>query len=144
MPHILLADDERLIASLWSDTLEAAGHTVELAHTGRQTVEKLKQDKFDLLVTDLNMPDGGGFLVTSEAGHINDEIPIIVVSGDQAMLASGVLGKMPKFGADAVLVKPVAAEELLALIDRVIAQGPRKSLFERLSALFSGEEKGAR
>jgi CheY-like chemotaxis protein len=143
MAHILLADDERLIASLWSDALEDAGHTVALAHTGRQTVEKLKEDKFDLLITDLNMPDGGGFLVTSEAGHINDEIPIIVVSGDPAILATGVLGKMSKFGADAVLVKPVDVEQLLEMIDKVIAAGPRRSLFERLSTLFSREEKGA-
>lgn len=143
MAHILLADDERLIASLWCDALEHAGHTVAVAHTGRQTVEKLKQDKFDLLITDLNMPDGGGFLVTSEAGHINDEIPIIVVSGDPAILATGVLGKMSKFGADAVLVKPVDVEQLLGMIDKVIAEGPRKSLFERLSSLFACEEKRA-
>lgn len=143
MAHILLADDERLIAMLWSDALEDAGHTVDLAYTGRQTVEKLKQDRYDLLVTDLNMPDGGGFLVTSEAGHTNDEIPIIVVSGDPAILATGVLGKMSNFGADAVLVKPVNVEDLLATIDKVIDAGPRKSLFERLSVLYDGEAKSA-
>lgn len=143
MAHILLADDEPLIAMLWSDALEDAGHTVALAHTSRQTLEMLKEDKFDLLITDLNMPEGGGSVVTGEAGHFNDGIPIIVVSGDPRILAAGASRAIPKLAADAVLVKPVNVEQLLAMIDKVIGSAPRKGLFDRLSTLFSAEEKSA-
>lgn len=142
MAHILLADDERLIAALWCDALEAAGHRVALAHSERQTIEKLKQDRFDLLITDLNMPGGGGFPAAGEAGHINDAIPVIVVSGDPTALCDGAPGT-PKSGADAVLVKPVDVGDLLVVIDKVIADGPGESLFARLPTLFAHVQESA-
>lgn len=137
MAHILVAEDERLLATLWKSMLEDAGHTVTLAHTGLQTLGHLRDEKFDLLVTDMNMPDGGGFIVTMEAAEKNGEMPIIVVTGDPGLLSTGAISKMPRFGADEIVTKPIKPEAFLELIERSLASGPRKNLVQRLSELVA-------
>ena len=141
MAHILIAEDEPLLTAYWEGELVQAGHTVKVAHTGMQTLALLKDEQFDLMITDINMPDGGGFLVASEVSRMNDRIPLIAISGDPAILSTGVLGKMHKFGADAVAVKPISMDEMLKLIDQVIAAGPRENLLQRLAGLFESVGK---
>lgn len=144
MARILLAEDEHLLSTLWQNALEDAGHTVTVAHTGLQTLGYLGDREFDLLITDINMPDGGGFLVASEASRLNDRIPLIAVSGDPAILSTGVLARMPQMGADEILAKPVDLDHLLKLIETVLEKGPRKNLAERLAGLFESVGKHVR
>lgn len=135
MAKILLAEDEVLIATDWKQILEKAGHTVKLAHTGLQTLGYLQQEKFDLLITDMNMPDGGGYVVTMEASSLNDEMPIIVITGDPALLEVGALSRMPSFGADEIATKPITPENLVKLVEKSLESGPRKNLIQRLTEL---------
>lgn len=136
MKKILVAEDEAIIAMVWKEALEDAGYSVTTSQTGLQTLGHLRGEKFDLLITDLNMPDGGGFLVASEINRLNDKIPLIVVSGDPQLLNDGALEKMTALGADAVAVKPITTDKLLQMVQEVKANGREMSLAGRLKSLF--------
>jgi CheY-like chemotaxis protein len=58
--HILLAEDEVLIALMFQDALEVEGHRVSIAHDGIEALEVDEQDPAEVLVTDLAMPRMGG------------------------------------------------------------------------------------
>lgn len=58
--RILVVDDEPLIAGLLSDVLRADGHEVDQTHNGRLALEKLGERDYDLIVSDLRMPDLDG------------------------------------------------------------------------------------
>lgn len=141
MADILLADDEQLLTALWKDALEEAGHAVTVAHTGLQALAHMRDRKFDLLITDLNMPDGGGFILTNEAVGLNDKMPVIVVTGDPAFLSTGILARMPRFGADELIVKPVDTPTLLASVEKALQKKPSKNLIQRLSNLVEEVRK---
>ena len=64
---ILVADDEANIRKLIREALEKEGYHVELYATGREAVERMKQEKFDAVITDLVMPDMDGIDVLSNA-----------------------------------------------------------------------------
>lgn len=137
MAKILVADDEKDLADLWKDALEDAGHEVHVAHTGLQTVARLQQGGFDLLITDINMPDGGGFYAASESRYLEEKIPVIAVSGNAAVISSGMLAHLPKLGADQVLIKPVELDTLVELANKTLEAGPRLRITELIRGLFA-------
>jgi CheY-like chemotaxis protein len=83
MPAILLIDDSHMVQDIVSSLLEAEGYQVEVADDLAQGVKKLREQKFDLLLVDLNLPE-----VRGEAGiklfrqRLKLATPIIVLSGE--------------------------------------------------------------
>jgi CheY-like chemotaxis protein len=81
--QILVVEDEPLIAALLTDMLSADGHKVEAVGTGRAALEKVGGRAYDLIVSDLRMPelDGPGLYRALERRH-GDMVPrIIFVTG---------------------------------------------------------------
>ncbi len=58
--HILVVDDDLLVAGLMADILTAEGHVVDLAKNGREALEMLAVRSYDLIVSDLRMPELDG------------------------------------------------------------------------------------
>ncbi|MEC9367578.1 MAG: response regulator [Pseudomonadota bacterium] len=136
MAHILVADDDTALAEIWKDALEDGGHTVETAGTGSQALTLLREGDFDLLITDVNMPDGSGIYTTSEARFLQKRIPIIVASGNAGVISSGMLVRLPKIGADQVLIKPVDVDALLKAVADALKNGPKLTIWDLVRALF--------
>ena len=61
--RILLVDDEADIVELWAEKLMDNGHRVHCVFSGNQAVEALQSKEYDLVLTDINMPDGNGLAV---------------------------------------------------------------------------------
>ena len=141
MAKILVADDEIDLAEIWKEALEEAGHSVVLTHTGLQTVAMLQEEEFDLLITDINMPDGGGVYATSEARNLDSKIPVIAVSGNPGVIGSGMLARLPKLGADQILIKPIDLDELVEVANRTLEIGPRLGIAELVKSLFAKQEE---
>lgn len=80
--RVLVADDDQLFCKLLQYTLEQAGvdWMVDTVSTGRQAVEAIDQTAPDLLILDLKMPDGDGFVVLEERRSRQQDFPVIVVS----------------------------------------------------------------
>jgi CheY-like chemotaxis protein len=104
--EILVVDDEPNIRFLVRVTLEAAGYEVVEAHHGVAALERAKESRPDLVVTDLMMPVMGGRALI-ERLRSNPEtaaIPILVISAN---------GNLDVGEADAALSKPFDPDELL-------------------------------
>ncbi len=82
--RILVVDDEVEIAEILRDILAPAGHAVSLAHDGRQALERLARNDYDLVFSDLKMPDMDGPALYREiaARHPGLARRVVIVTGD--------------------------------------------------------------
>jgi DNA-binding response OmpR family regulator len=79
--RILLVDDEAGIRVTLGALLERRGYDVTFAESGKQAVHLLEQQAFDLLLTDLKMPDIDGMQVVAAAKQRQPDLPVIVLTG---------------------------------------------------------------
>lgn len=110
MKRILIIEDEVPIAELERDYFELNGMRAELAHDGSQGLEKALEDRFDLIVLDLNLPGADGLeLCRQIRGKL--DVPILIVSA-----RSEEIDKIRGFGigADDYVTKPFSPSELIA------------------------------
>jgi two-component system alkaline phosphatase synthesis response regulator PhoP/two-component system response regulator VicR len=119
MAKILAVDDERHIARLVQVNLERQGHSVTLAYDGEEALQKVAQEKFDLIVCDVMMPRKDGFQVLNElkANPETAEIPVIMLTA-KAQDADVFRGWSS--GVDCYLTKPFNPQELINFVQRVL------------------------
>ncbi len=125
MGTILVVDDEQSMREFLAICLRRAGHTVALAKSGADAVERVKAEPFDIVVTDLKMPgevDGLGVLRAIKAGTIKHgaepfDCEVILVTAFAT--AETALAAM-KQGAYDYLTKPFQVDEINAVIDRAL------------------------
>jgi len=78
---VLAIDDEPITLETISGFLEVEGQRVCQASSGAEGLRKFKSSSFDLVLTDLQMPDVNGFEVLKEIKRLNQEVPVIIISG---------------------------------------------------------------
>ncbi|GLQ76209.1 response regulator [Vibrio sp. vnigr-6D03] len=119
MTKILAVDDSVSIRQMVSHTLKDAGYDVETANDGSDALKKAKMTKFDVVISDVNMPVMGGFeLVKAIRGNPQYKfIPILMLTTETSMEKKQ-QGKSA--GATGWLVKPFNPETLLKTLKRVI------------------------
>lgn len=118
--HILLVEDNYLNQYVATGVLKEGGHTVVVANNGREALEALEREKFDLMLMDVQMPDMDGIEATklirkSRSGAFDSSIPII------AMTAHAMKGDREMFlqaGMDDYISKPFDVDHLLMIIDK--------------------------
>ena len=117
---ILIVDDEPQLRRVISTTLVANGYTVEQARTGEEALNKLREQKYDLVLLDLNMPGMGGLETCREIRWASD-VAIIILSvrnteKDKVQALDA--------GADDYVSKPFSTPELLARIRAALRRLP--------------------
>ena len=119
--RILLVDDDRQTRLKLSRNLESEGYTVGVAQGGRQALDMLESELFDLIILDILMPEVDGFTVLSQvkATPALREIPVVVIS---AVDDPESIEKCRQLGAAEYLIKPVSAENLNACVSTVLAE----------------------
>ena len=83
--RILVIDDEDFILQLARDILAKTNYDVDTISNGNEGIRLLESRKFDLLLTDIRMPDIGGLEVIRHVRTGNKEIPIIIITGHGAL-----------------------------------------------------------
>ena len=78
---ILLVDDDDDVRETSADMLTELGYTVQQAESGRQALNMLAETEFDVMVTDIRMPDMSGLELSSVASTRHHDLKIILVSG---------------------------------------------------------------
>jgi two-component system KDP operon response regulator KdpE len=116
--RILLVDDDTTLRRTLGIGLHAAGHDVLIAADGRSALQALREDKPDLVVLDLGLPDIGGVEVLRRL-RAWSTVPVVVLS---ARAESGEKVLALDLGADDYVTKPFGMDELLA---RIRAAGRR-------------------
>lgn len=111
---ILYVEDNELVRESFAELLATAGRRIVCVADGADARQALREQNVDLLMTDINLPDGSGLEVAREALRQKPGLPVIVCSGGDL---SGVI---PSLGPTAVpLVKPFELDELEALVERL-------------------------
>lgn len=122
MVHILLVEDAPEVRMSVREILLTAGHTVEEANTGQQALDQLKRQSFDLIVTDVWMPEMDGIRFLQIMRGAGDETPVIVVSGGAPNAPLTYTAPLATtFGANFVLYKPFESTELITAITSLMS-----------------------
>ena len=117
--NILVVDDQEIIRELISELLRGDGHHVNVAAAGADALKLLDHGIFDLIISDLSMPDMTGAQLASEVRSKGDKTPFILLTGfGDEMLAQG--GTPP--GVNLILSKPVTGLALHQAMQSVLAQ----------------------
>lgn len=117
MKRILLVEDDELLRAYLKQKLEREGYFVSEAPDGLDAMKLLKDSEFDLLLSDIIMPDKDGVETIADVKRLRPNIRIIAMSGgDKATHAWQKLIDAKKVGADYILIKPFSGEKLLETI----------------------------
>ena len=123
MKSILVVDDEPKIVQLARDYLEHAGFGVVTARDGREALQAVRQDRPDLVVLDLGLPEVDGLDVTRTIRR-DSNLPIVMLTArdDEVDKLLGL-----ELGADDYLTKPFSPRELVARVKAVLRRADAAS-----------------
>jgi DNA-binding NtrC family response regulator len=107
--RILLVDDQPELRRLFRRSLARFGHEVVEAWNGRAALELVKSERFDVVVSDVRMPDMGGIDLLRSVFEIDRDLPVMLVSGAHE---ADIEQRADQYGAFAYLMKPVPFDAL--------------------------------
>ena len=113
MKHVLVVEDDKMIASGLVYALQQEGYTVFHCENVRNALQAIKNQKFDLAILDMQLPDGTGFDVREKL--FNTAVIFLTVVDDEASIVRAFEG-----GADDYVTKPFRIRELLARVRRTL------------------------
>ncbi|HQL23199.1 MAG TPA: sigma-54 dependent transcriptional regulator, partial [candidate division Zixibacteria bacterium] len=117
MPNILVVDDKDSMRNMLAETLSEEGHRVDAALDGRSAIDLVRNKSYDLVLTDLKMPDISGLEVLTTVKEVDSETAVIVMTAygtiEDAVAAM-------KAGAYDFITKPFDTEHLCVLINRAL------------------------
>ncbi len=116
MARVLIVEDETTDRVILANIIEQAGHECHFASGGLEALETYLRGGIDIIVTDLQMPDGGGLELIEALKSLLPETAIIAVSG---MKPEGLAEARSK-GATAAFGKPVDPDELIRAIAQAV------------------------
>ena len=117
MSRILIVDDKEMMRDSVATMLARKGHTVTTAAGGRVALAKLAERSFDVLITDLQMPEMDGLGLLAEIRQQDDQLPVIFMTAYGTVETA--VAAMTK-GAFDYLTKPFSGDELLLSVDRAL------------------------
>ena len=127
----LIIDDENFTLELFEFELKAQGFEVTTASSGTQGVETLKKQDFDVVLTDLNMPDISGIEMVKNSKAIRPFTEILVVTGDDS---SEKAVEAIREGAFDYILKPVDFDKLFTSVRNAVESKRQAQINERQAA----------
>jgi CheY-like chemotaxis protein len=118
---ILLIDDEEKFAQMLQEILHLNGYESDYCLNPEDAMARLRQEEFDLVITDYKMPQMDGAEFLQEARKLNPDLPVIMISG---LMNMPELIKVANIGVTLVLEKPFKTEELLEHVARFVRTSP--------------------
>ena len=118
---ILLVDDEKMILETYSLLLGENGYLVVTADSGRKALKEFFSQSFDLVITDLKMPDGDGFRLIEEIKGWAPKIPVIAFTGNGN---SSVKEFVSLLGANVLIEKSCSNETFMACVRDYLQMNP--------------------
>lgn len=129
--RILMVDDKQSFCFMIKSYLEDAGYQVACALSGAEALAELEQGSFDLILSDMVMPEMDGLALLRLVRRRQLQIPFVLVTAhgsvDSAVAAM-------KEGADDYLLKPLNLEELLLVVARLLENARLRVRFDRMQA----------
>jgi two-component system, sensor histidine kinase SagS len=123
--HILVADDEPNIRNTISDVLRKYHANITLAASGSEAITLVEQGTFDLVVSDIKMPDKTGYDVFTAVQKRNNATPVILMTGFGYDPHHSIV-RASQEGLQAILFKPFKVEQLLSEVRKALQAAPVK------------------
>jgi two-component system response regulator MprA len=118
---ILVVDDEPSVANTLRMLLRMDGHRVEVAADGEKALAKYREDRFDLVITDLLMPGKDGLELARLIKALVPQQPILLITGHLEALCDNEKALLPDI--DGLLGKPFSQEELREALKAAFPHG---------------------
>ncbi len=117
MKKILLIDDDKNLCKVIGYQLQKNGYTVTLVNEGQEGLTRFRENDFDIVITDIQMPDISGIQVLKEIRRRNQQVIVIIITAygsiESALEAC-------RLGADDYLTKPFGQEQLVFVIEKAV------------------------
>ncbi len=126
---ILIVDDEELMRNMLGEMLNEKADKVTVVESGSQALKILSRSIFDIVITDVKMPDMNGFQLLEYIKLIDPLVPVIMITGyDDVYDMREALEK----GAEEYVVKPFKKDEIEVFIDRAVLRsfGKRSKILQ--------------
>jgi CheY-like chemotaxis protein len=122
-PHLLVVDDDEAVRTALSEVLAGAGYAVALAASGLEGIAKVRErgHPFDLVMTDLGMPDVPGWEVVEAVKQLDATTPVVIISGFDRQRAAR---RARELRVELVISKPFELEEVVSSVRSLL--GARK------------------
>ena len=120
-PHLLYVDDERLLHSVLDRLFSRHGIKVTACPSAFDAIEKLKTERFDLVITDFKMPDMDGLELLAHVRQEHPELPVIMITAHASVQHA--VGAMRE-GAVDYIPKPFSTTALLERVQAHLARRP--------------------
>lgn len=117
MKKILIVDDEPIALKLLEQYLSLKGYDVTTALDGFIAIDKLEEHEFDLIISDVMMPNLSGLELLTISKEFHNKIPIIFVS---VLDSWEIISKSLELGVDDFIVKPINFAELIMKIEKLL------------------------
>jgi len=117
----LVIDDEQIVLDSVSQLLTDENYEVDISLSGRKGLDWAIERPYDIVLTDIRMPDIGGMKVLRDIKRVDPSLPVIMITG-YATAKSAV--QAMKLGAADYIEKPFEPEELLEAVARALGMAP--------------------
>ena len=120
MANILLVEDEALVSQTLSTAMESRGHTVVAAANGFQGLKKFGEGTYDLVITDIIMPDMEGIGMIMEMRRVTPNARIVAISGGGRTGNVEFLKMARNLGAMATMQKPIRLAQFFNMLSECL------------------------
>lgn len=117
---ILVVDDDALVGQTVAALLTAEGYRVERVLNGQEALDRLHTDQFDLIISDIYMPDMDGIELLRHLRQRQDAPVFIAISGGGRTIQVDYLGLAQRLGARGILRKPFTRAQLRAAVGKAL------------------------
>lgn len=130
MLKILIAEDDRELRQLFSHVLTKNGYTVKGVSNGKEALDAMDNDYFDLVISDIMMPVMDGYEFVSMLRNAGNTTPVLMITAKDAFddMRLGFLS-----GTDDYMIKPINVNEMLLRVQALLRRAQRISdLLEKM------------
>jgi DNA-binding NtrC family response regulator len=127
-PEVLLIDDEPIVGQRLKGGLEKLGCGVEVYQDPVKALDRIKQKVFDIIITDVMMPEINGIQVLDASRAVNNGVKVIIITG---FATSALARECMEKGAFDMIAKPFKPSDLRALVLRAAGESGFTELKEK-------------
>lgn len=117
--RILVVDDEEIMRTFLKEVLSDEGYVIDLAVSGRDAVEKMGASQYDIVITDIVMPELDGLGVVAAAKDLPYEVDVVVMTGYASM---GTAVESMKLGAIDYITKPFNIDQIRIIVSNAVKE----------------------
>ncbi|MBN1823808.1 MAG: response regulator [Endomicrobiales bacterium] len=115
--RIMVVDNEDKICDIYKRVLVNEGYEVEACYDGDEAVQKVSENQYDLVITDIKMPKMSGFNVIKKTKELSPDTDVIVISGYATIDA---VVKTVRMGAQDYIIKPFEICDLVTKVKKCL------------------------